>query len=246
MSDLHLEFGENRKNIHNKLKSNNSEVLVLAGDVMYLNDQKDWFLDWCSNTFEMTYWIPGNHEFYGGEDMNKYLTCNIPVRENVFLVNNNVQEYKGIRFVLSTGWSSISPLNQLRIQVGMNDYRCMVLNDNKLTVPLMNDLSKESWNFISSELNEGIVQGFIGKQVAVTHYLPSFDLIAPMFVNDPLNEAFANHKEYLMCDAKIWVFGHSHYNQTKKIGNCISVSNTLGYIRYETVTDFSLIKTINI
>jgi Icc-related predicted phosphoesterase len=66
-----------------------ADYLVLAGDIIPLNqiDQINFFLDHISQAFTKVFWIPGNHEFYGS-DYQSYQSCNIPIRENVFLINN--------------------------------------------------------------------------------------------------------------------------------------------------------------
>jgi hypothetical protein len=61
------------------------------------NHFKHWFFDYVSDNFEAVYYIPGNHEFYTGKEV-QILDKPVfePLRENVFLVNNKVVNIKSV------------------------------------------------------------------------------------------------------------------------------------------------------
>ena len=68
--------------------------------------------------------------------------------------------------------------------------------------------------------------------VVVTHHVPSFELVAPEFKGSPLNGAFAVELGNYIAASPIeyWIYGHSHRNIDKVIGNTRCVSNQLGYV----------------
>ena len=74
MSDLHLEMIANSDYIKTKEFEVCGDVLVLAGDIIYLRDIAavyNGFWDWAARNYRQVLLIPGNHEFYGSDDIAK-------------------------------------------------------------------------------------------------------------------------------------------------------------------------------
>ena len=65
-SDLHLEFPQNEAYIKANPIKPIGDILILAGDVTFFTrvDKQKHFFDYISDRFELTYWIPGNYEYY--------------------------------------------------------------------------------------------------------------------------------------------------------------------------------------
>lgn len=65
-SDLHLEFPVNKKSLKANPIKPEGEILLLAGDIIPFTEmEKEYdFFNFVSDTFEHTYWIHGNHEYY--------------------------------------------------------------------------------------------------------------------------------------------------------------------------------------
>ncbi|MGI4812814.1 MAG: metallophosphoesterase, partial [Janthinobacterium lividum] len=109
-SDLHLEFPENAAYLKANPIRPTGDILILAGDVTLfklINRQKDFF-DFVSDHFRETYWIPGNHEYYGSNILNRSGSFEEKIRDNVFLVNNVVKTFGSDELIFSTLWSSLS------------------------------------------------------------------------------------------------------------------------------------------
>ena len=122
-SDLHLEFRENKQYLTDNPLKPQAEILVLAGDIVpfAVMNKHAKFFDFIADHFEITYWVPGNHEYYHSDLGNRSETFQEKIRSNVHLVNNVAIEHKSVRFVFSTLWSAISPANQWPIQQGVAD-----------------------------------------------------------------------------------------------------------------------------
>lgn len=72
-SDLHLEFPENRYFLGNHPLQPEGDILLLGGDILQFKSQAahHYFFDELAEKFKVTYWIPGNHEYYGYDLNNK-------------------------------------------------------------------------------------------------------------------------------------------------------------------------------
>lgn len=99
-SDLHLEFPEQRAAINSKTLRPVGDILILAGDICYLREDhfKFSFFDYCADSFNQTYLIPGNHETYSNCFDIAELTpdFSIQIRDNVQYLNNKSVEIENI------------------------------------------------------------------------------------------------------------------------------------------------------
>lgn len=124
-SDLHLEFAQNEKFLADNPIQAVGDILVLAGDIIYWEPEnfKHRFFDYVSDHFKAVYYIPGNHEFYSGKEV-QILDRPVfePLRENVFLVNNKQINIEGIDFSFSLFWSHIPANEELIIERKINDF----------------------------------------------------------------------------------------------------------------------------
>ncbi len=81
-------------------------------------DRHQYFFDFVSDNFQMTYWIPGNHEYYHSDIAQTPDILDEKVRSNVWLVNNRSVIHGNTKLILSTLWSSISTENAPKIAGG--------------------------------------------------------------------------------------------------------------------------------
>lgn len=154
-SDLHLEFPENSRFLKNNPMQPIGDVLVLSGDIGYLNHETystHDFWDWASDHFEKVLVVPGNHEFYSGYDLNKMSDdLAIPIRRNIDLCYNKSVVIGDVEFVLTTLWSWISPDAARSIERNISDFRYIRYNDRKLTAAAFNELHHQSMLRISDK-----------------------------------------------------------------------------------------------
>ncbi len=230
-SDLHLEFWDNRKYLEKNPLQPKGDILLLAGDIVpfaVLNKYNDFF-SFVSDNFEFTYWLPGNHEYYYYDAVNRSGVVNEKIRSNVFLVNNVSIQHENVKFIFSTLWSHISPAYEWEIEKGMSDFHVIKYNGYRLSSNQYNRMHEECMQF----LQRGKDAGFTGKTIVVTHHIPTFLNYPQQYKGDALNEAFAVELfDFIETSGfTYWLYGHHHTNIPEfKIGNTLLCTNQLGYV----------------
>ena len=234
MSDLHMEFKENSFFIKNNEFEAKGDVLVLAGDIFYLQDSnapKLKFWNWASRNFRQVLIIPGNHEFYGNGDVTKRGdSWQWMFFDNVGYYYNKVVHIDDTDFILTTLWSRIPEVDKFCVWQGMNDFRQIMYDGHRLTPDFFNQEHEKCMAF----LNHAVQDSSAKHIVVVTHHLPTKKVVADQHLDSGLNAAFATELGDFIADSRIdvWIYGHSHTNIDAMIGNTRIVSNQMGYVCY--------------
>ncbi|MBL0340879.1 MAG: metallophosphoesterase [Bacteroidetes bacterium] len=232
-SDLHLEFVENKKYLSKNPIIPTGDILLLGGDIMLFSqmDRHNDFLDFLSDHFQMTYWIPGNHEYYHGSIDDRSGSFKEELRKNVVLLNNQVIDTDEVQIVCSTLWSHISPIKAWSIQMNLSDFHLIKRSGKTISIEDYNNLHEECLKFLTTTLqNKTTVP-----RIVLTHHVPTFMNYPEQYRKDPLNEGFATELFELIETSEIdyWIFGHHHRNIPPfKIGTCSLETNQLGYVAY--------------
>ncbi len=238
LSDLHLEFPDNRLWLEDNPIVPTGDVLVVAGDTHHLGPgfAKLDFWDFCAANFQRTYVIPGNHEYYRGYDLGRNpLSFREELRDNVVLLNNQSETVDGIQLIFSTMWSRIDR-KVMEVYRGLYDFRAIKYEGRNLTVNDFNAVHEACWAFLKAEIEKP------GPKVVVTHHLPSEECNAPVFKGSALNEGFCIDKSRFIetNDIAAWIYGHSHRNVGDlEIGDTWLLTNQLGYVGYGEQKGFS-------
>ncbi len=232
-SDLHLEFPKNKKVFNKHPLKPIGEVLLLAGDIMPFAeiDKHNDFFNYISDHFKTTYWIPGNHEYYGFDAANKHGKIYETIRPNLFLINNDTVVIDDKQLIFSTLWTHIGPVNAWAIQKRMNDFNQIKFNGQLLNPMDYNFLHAEAMAFLSPAIEEK--NDF--KKIVVTHQVPTFFNYPNKYKNDIIREGFAVELFDLIEPSGIcnWIFGHHHHNLPPfLVGKTKLFTNQLGYVQY--------------
>jgi predicted phosphohydrolase len=196
-----------------------------------LRSKEDDFFNFLSDSFEHTYWIPGNHEYYRSDIAERKGAFHEKIRSNVSLLNNTAIEHDGVRRLFSTLWLKINPALEFVIQKSMTDFRLIKNNGKKITVDDYDQLHEDCRAFLIKELSNVTSQ----KMIVVTHHLPTFFNYPEKYRYSELNTAFATELFDLIEPSNVdyWIFGHSHEVVPDfKIGNTTLTINQFGYVEY--------------
>ena len=129
-SDLHLEFPVDKKYLKANPIKPEDEILLLGGDIIPFAEmeKENDFFNFLSDSFEHTYWIPGNHEYYRSDISERTGAFHERIRSKVSLLNNTAIEHNRVRFLFSTLWSKLNPALEFVILKSMADFRLAEYN----------------------------------------------------------------------------------------------------------------------
>ena len=247
-SDLHLEFAENTRYLRENPLAVTGDVLVLAGDIGYLGDKvsnKHPFWSWAADNYEQVIAIPGNHEFYGGFDIdNVHDGWSYAIRSNVHYHYNAVISLGDTDLVLTTLWGQIDFLKAVETMRRVNDFRYIRCEQKTWDWIRFNEEHFRCFHFLNGCIERSKAKHII----VVSHHVPAAALMAPEFQDSDLNGAFmVNLADYIKASPiEYWIYGHSHRNICKTVGNTVCVSNQLGYVAGREHGTFSLSRNIEI
>ena len=137
VSDLHLEFNENRLYLAKNPLPIVGDVLLIAGDTAYLDKPESGennycqygFWDWASENYERVIVCLGNHDFYGYYDLATMPDgYRLDIRHNVAAYYNNVVHLDGVDVIVSTLWSHIEPYDAYLTERGVSDFYRIIYN----------------------------------------------------------------------------------------------------------------------
>lgn len=246
-SDLHLEFDRNRKWIGKYPLTVKGDILLLGGDIVpfaQIGHYEDFF-DFVSRSYQATYWIPGNHEYYHSDINLRNGTLHEAVRHNVFLVNNTTITIDNTDLICSTLWSHINPAHEWEITRAMSDFHVINSGESKLRIAGYNRLHAQCIQF----LEQAITASKAVHKIVLTHHVPTLMNYPEKYKGDILNEAFAVelHDFIETSGVNYWIYGHTHCNTPDfKINNTQLLTNQLGYVKHGEHRDFNNAKTITL
>lgn len=227
LSDLHNEFDIYVPQVLD------ADVVLLVGDI----DIKARGVKWASQAFpnSCVLYIPGNHEYYGGELVNTLrkmreaaaLTPNVTVMDRDEVIIDNV------RFLGATGWTNYSstgnlPVAQYDAQQTMRDFKKIRTATYSRTRPL--DFMRENQltvDWLKTKLSEP----FSGKTVVFTHHAPLMELIEDHPESGThIDACYANQWIDFMGEAvDFWFSGHTHFAMDAVYKGTRNISNQRGY-----------------
>lgn len=230
-SDLHLEYPENREWLREHPLQVTGEILVLAGDTVYLDhiDDAAEFFRWCSINYKETFLIPGNHEFYSGRyNLAKTLkSFEIQILPNVRYINNKSVRLGDTELFFSTLWTHIESQKFSSVESSMNDYKRISFEDRQFRAQDSNLANAKCLSWLAMALDKSDSP----KKIVVTHHCP---LDSDQAMKKVGADAYPGYCEPLPFFIEknhpaAWIHGHIHDNIPERISSGTKVvTNVLG------------------
>lgn len=230
-SDLHLEF----KGQQLLPDLPEYDVVVLAGDIGSGVEGFKFAMNYFPSDKPVLY-IPGNHEYYGKDfhDITYALSNLAKSSNNVHLIDFGNIVIDGINFIGTTLWTNFKlngykqyPLYAYKKAIG--DFNVIRYKGNSFGPEHSEILYREGSRHIKEELEKNSK----GRNVVVTHFMPSQEVITPFWKGNSLNPYFCNDMDYLIDQYKpeLWLYGHTHDKGDKlhSNGKTRLVANPRGY-----------------
>ena len=230
LSDLHLEFGD-----YNEVGS--GDVLILAGDICVINDLiAEWvlhphpdntflnFFEECVRNYNKVFYVMGNHEHYGWDLEISEMWLRKCLPEGITLLNNQVENYKGINFVGATLWASYEGCSGF-----MSDFQQIKKGDNFITEETLSEENKKTVEFFQNVIPT------LDNCFVITHHSPSQLSVDDSRKELGVSEGYANHLDNFIQEnpqIKCWVHGHIHESLDYFIGETRVICNPRGYVGY--------------
>lgn len=229
-SDIHLEFYKSFPKIPRKAK-----YLILAGDIGKLCDinYKE-FIKYCSETWDKTIVILGNHEFYHSKKtidklLNSYISF-FSQYENVILLEKDKTYIEDWEVIGLTMWSNILPeysdlLNCVN-KIKTNKYIDGSKGKDKIGYKKLNKIHEDSvkWLFDNYDKNK--------KTILITHHPITIKNISQTkYENESIErkQAFATDLKIHNENKLVCISGHTHFSHDFEDNNIRYISNQMGY-----------------
>jgi predicted phosphodiesterase len=248
VSDIHIDYGENKKWLFNISKSDyTDDILILAGDITSRMPVIIKAFTFLKNSFKEVMYIPGNHDVW----INKAASS-----------RNSLDNFNLIRIIADNCGIQMRPVSFEKLSIiplfGWYDYSFGAPSENIYDIWL--DFTACEWPegfdeisitkyFIS--LNEeflNIKNEFI---ISFSHFLPRIDIMPSFVPQDkriiyPVLGTNLIEDQIRKLSSDIHVYGHSHINNRIELDGTVYINNAFGYPSERMITSKKLLKIYDI
>lgn len=228
LSDLHLSLGALA------LPENDADVVVLAGDLARPQEA----IAWASGIAKPVLYVPGNHEFYGGDIAGTVAELKrLSAGSGIRVLDNDATVIGGVRFLGTTLWTDFMLFGagekrtaaMAEAQRFSRDFSRIRTGDH----PFTPEASAALFAQHAAWLARVLAAPHAGPTVVITHHAPSTGSIHPRFAGSLLNASFVSAAERLVEEsrARLWIHGHTHDSFDYVLGGTRVLCNPRGYSR---------------
>ena len=240
-SDLHQEFvPSDQKEL---VTVPEADIIILAGDIDNGTDSVDYAESVAIKNDVPVILVAGNHEYYGHDlhTLKGQLQERANQTPNVFFLERNRIDLKGVRFLGCTLWSSFDLFEentahaQQIAEKRISDFQSIHVGSRLITAADQMDENKACLQWLENEL----ASPFSGPTVVITHFAPVPECIEPKWVGSELAPYFINRLNDMIWkwQPDYWLYGHTHSNINQLLGKTRIMANQKGH-DYHTPEDY--------
>jgi len=228
LSDLHFEHWKLVGDVYAPIEyiPAYSDVLVLAGDIIQgaaLNKEEiTTILKRLRDKAEYVLYVPGNHEYYEGDRKKDWTQFTSQIEEiclelKISFMRRDSVLIRGIRFHGCTLWYGETRSTQEYFS-RWSDKQWI-----GFTLKQAAEENKKDREFLEANVRMG--------DVVITHMLPSFKSVHPMYAGSKINCYYVTdlEEEIKKLAPQLWMHGHTHIPCDYKIGLTRVVASPFGY-----------------
>lgn len=225
LSDLHLTVAPLAQ------PRNDADIVILAGDIARPRDA----VAWAQAFAKPVLYVPGNHEFYGGEIDETRAALRAASEDTcVRVLDDDVIVHDGVRFVGSTLWTDFLLFGEEQREAAMREGQRFLRDFTRIRygdAPYTPQDSVARFATHRRFLERVLATPFAGSTVVVTHHAPSPASVHPRFHRSALNACFVSDLEALMDGSRValWIHGHTHDSFDYVVNGTRVVCNPRGY-----------------
>lgn len=236
-SDLHLNLLNPKDTIPPIIPE--AKYLFLAGNICTLGHNMFFtFLDYCSRSWEKTFIVPGNHDFYSLKKNHGTLDFeyNLKIGErykNIFYLNNSKAPLNDMIDVYGTTLWSKPRFSRYEAKYFTDFFNIQQFSEKKkqnilIDYNFVHHLSNKDTDY----LVESIYKNTNKKIIVLTHFPPTQEgTVSPSRI---IHEDFGNILDKVnLCNVPLWISGHTHWSYDITLPSTRLISNQLGF-RFET------------
>ena len=243
ISDLHVDFEENRQWVLNLSKQDyTADTLILAGDIGDQPSHLVWVFNLLKQIFLNVLYVPGNHDLWVHRN-------NIPDSiEKYHFVNRIADDHGILRKPTHLRDVSIVPL------YGWYDYTFGAPANG--LIPAWSDFTACSWpdGFAEKQITDYFLkknEPFLNVRnrfvISFSHFLPRIDVM-PSFIPPkrrilyPVLGTSLLDQHVRKLKSSVHIYGHSHVNQRITLDGVTYINNAFGYPNETAITAKKLIQ----
>lgn len=233
-SDLHIEFQRGDFPLvwtPAPMADDKDTVLILAGDID-VGYHAPAYADALGPQFKAVILVLGNHDLWGENIDLFYNKAKAKIEnDNVYLLQNDKVTIDDTEFLGTTLWTDINhgdPFDTWNApNVMRNDFRKIRCGANYGRLRSVTWLAE---NHTARRFLKENIDGY-RKQVVVTHHAPDMACAEGNLCAGNGGDVYYYNTgmQDMICDAGLWIFGHTHHRFDKYLGDTRVVSNPRGY-----------------